>query len=94
MDLIDRAALKADISLNYGSVMDAVIVNRIINQQKGINLQPVEQGKWIGEEVFADSMDPGSDFFAVLQECSVCHRIRPVDNYCSHCVARMNKEVE
>ena len=58
MDLIDRAALKADISLNYGSVMDAVIVNRIINQQKGINLQPVEQGKWIGEEVFADSMDP------------------------------------
>lgn len=43
MDLIDRAALKADISLNYGSVMDAVIVNRIINQQKGINLQPVEQ---------------------------------------------------
>lgn len=62
MDLIDRAALKADISLNYGSVMDAVIVNRIINQQKGINLQPVEQGKWIGEEVFADSMDPGSDF--------------------------------
>ena len=34
MDLIDRAALKADISLNYGSVMDAVIVNRIINQQK------------------------------------------------------------
>ena len=57
MDLIDRAALKADISLNYGSVMDAVIVNRIINQQKGINLQPVEQGKWIGEEVFADSMD-------------------------------------
>ena len=69
MDLIDRAALKADISLNYGSVMDAVIVNRIINQQKGINLQPVEQGKWIGEEVFADSMDPGSDFFAVLQEC-------------------------
>ena len=69
-------------------------MNRIINQQKGINLQPVEQGKWIGEEVFADSMDPGSDFFAVLQECSVCHRIRPVDNYCSHCGARMNKEVE
>ena len=65
MDLIDRAALKADISLNYGSVMDAVIVNRIINQQKGINLQPVEQGKWIGEEVFADSMDPGSDFFEI-----------------------------
>ena len=60
MDLIDRAALKADISLNYGSVMDAVIVNRIINQQKGINLQPVEQGKWIGEEVFADSSLPPS----------------------------------
>ena len=72
MDLIDRAALKADISLNYGSVMDAVIVNRIINQQKGINLQPVEQGKWIGEEVFADSMDPGSTRVFGLPQDKTC----------------------
>lgn len=37
MKLIDADVLKKDISLNYGSVMDAVIVNRIIDEQKQFN---------------------------------------------------------
>lgn len=50
---------------------------------------PVLHGRWIGEEVCIET----DNIFATLKECSVCHRIRPVDAYCSHCGAKMDEEI-
>lgn len=47
---------------------------------------PVVHGRWIGEEINIET----GDIFATLQECSVCHRIRPVDVFCAHCGAKMD----
>lgn len=52
------------------------------------DVAPVVHGRWIGEEIHIET----GDISATLQECSVCHRIRPVDGYCSRCGAKMDKE--
>lgn len=49
------------------------------------DVAPVVHGRWIGEEICIET----GDISATLRECSQCHRIRPVDEYCSHCGAKM-----
>lgn len=50
-----------------------------------VNAAPVVHGRWIGEEINIETGDISDTF----QECNMCHRIRPVDSYCSHCGAKM-----
>ena len=46
----------------------------------------VRHGRWIGEPVDIDGH--------TAMECSECHKIRVLDEYCSSCGARMDKEDE
>ena len=46
----------------------------------------VRHGHWIGE---ADDRDGH-----IWMECSECHKIRIVDDFCGACGARMDKEAE
>lgn len=53
--------------------------------------EPVEysrvvRGRWIGEVVIENGH--------TLQECSVCHKLRIVDNYCPNCGAKMDGEAD
>lgn len=60
----------------------------IVRDIQGEDAAPVIHGQWIGEEVCVET----DNISATLKECSVCHRIRPVDAYCSHCAAKMDEE--
>ena len=46
----------------------------------------VRHGRWIGE--------PAEIGGHIWMECSECHRVRIVDDYCSACGARMGEEDE
>lgn len=59
---------------------------RCFDEAETIDAAPVVHGRWIGEEI---SIETGN-ISAALKECSVCHRMRPVDAYCSHCGAKMD----
>ena len=48
------------------------------------DVAPVRHGRWIGEPVDIDGH--------TAMECSECHKIRVLDEYCSSCGARMGKE--
>lgn len=76
----------------YGSDREAYDVwEEILDSISAIptaDVAPVVHGRWIGEEIDIETCD----ISATLQECSVCHRVRPVDGYCSHCCAKMDKE--
>ena len=48
---------------------------------------PVAVGKWL--EVHYNEQSGHTD-----GECSVCHYVRTVDNFCSHCGAKMSFEEE
>ena len=48
------------------------------------DVAPVRHGRWIGEPVDIDGH--------TAMECSECHKIRLLDEYCSSCGARMDKE--
>lgn len=50
------------------------------------DVAPVRHGRWIGE---ADDRDGH-----IWMECSECHKIRIVDDFCSACGTRMDKEDE
>lgn len=56
-------------------------VSATVPEMLGHPTGPEKRGKWIGEEVDLEH--------STMRECSVCHHIRPVDNYCSNCGARM-----
>lgn len=67
---------------------NASISERFLDELPAADVAPVVHGQWIGEEIDIET----SEISATLQECSVCHRVRPVDGYCSHCGAKMGKE--
>lgn len=85
MDLYSRNAV-------YGTDRERFDAwSEIIGQIKAIPataVAPVVHGRWIGKEIDIET----GDISATLQECSVCHRVRPVDWYCSHCGTKMDKE--
>lgn len=62
----------------------------LINSIPSADVAPVVHGRWIGEEICIET----GDISATLRECSQCHRIRPVDVYCSHCGAEMDLKNE
>lgn len=56
---------------------------RRIMDIKPVEYEPMICGKWIGEEV-----DLGGH---IAMECSSCHKVRIIDDYCSACGAKMDK---
>lgn len=42
-------------------------------------------GQWLGKIVLVNGI--------MSQECSNCHRIRPIDDFCAACGAKMDEEV-
>lgn len=48
------------------------------------DVAPVRHGRWFGEPV-----DIGG---STAMECSECHKVRVVDDYCSACGAKMDGE--
>lgn len=60
----------------------------IVRDIQGEDATPVIHGRWIGEEVGVET----DNISVTLKECSVCHRIRHVDAYCSHCGTKMDEE--
>ncbi len=46
-----------------------------------------ESGEWLHEELIPNTVEGH-----VHGECSVCHAIRIVDNYCPNCGAKMRGE--
>ena len=46
---------------------------------KGEDVMPVVHGYWIQDDTEPD-----------FEECSVCHKMRSPDNYCSNCGAKMD----
>lgn len=62
------------------------IVKEYINKLPTIDTQPIVHAKWIGEEFFEGEFPNDRS----CQECSNCHRIRPVDYFCSNCGAKMD----
>lgn len=64
----------------------------------GINMRDMQEeamdderatGKWIGEEVWIGGHQ-GEEL--CWMECSNCHKVRLIDNYCSNCGAKMEME--
>ena len=48
------------------------------------DVAPVRHGRWIGEPVDIDGH--------TAMECSECHKVRVLGEYCSSCGARMDEE--
>lgn len=57
-----------------------------ISQTPAADVAPVRHGRWIGEPVDIDGH--------TAMECSECHKVRVLGEYCSSCGARMDKEDE
>lgn len=88
MRLIDADELFGNIFFveDEEGFMTTVVAKEDIESAPTVEVPPVVHGRWIGEEINIET----GDISATLQECSVCHRIRPVDGYCSHCGAKMD----
>ena len=57
-----------------------------IDSLPAADVAPVRHGRWVGEPVDIDGH--------TAMECSECHKVRILDEYCSSCGARMDKEDE
>ena len=57
-----------------------------IKEAPAADVAPVRHGRWVGEPVDIDGH--------TAMECSECHKVRILDEYCSSCGARMDKEDE
>ena len=55
-----------------------------ISQTPAADVAPVRHGRWIGEPVDIDGH--------TAMECSECHKVRVLGEYCSSCGARMDEE--
>ena len=57
-----------------------------IDSLPAADVAPVRHGRWVGGPVDIDGH--------TAMECSECHKVRILDEYCSSCGARMDKEDE
>lgn len=83
MRLIDADALLKSIGYNFRDC--SIGAEHIIGAQ-AIDAQPVIHAKWIGEVVF----DGDERYAHASKECSNCHKVRTIDNFCSNCGAKMD----
>lgn len=59
---------------------------RLVMAMPAADVAPVRHGRWIGEPVDIDGH--------TAMECSECHKVRVLGEYCSSCGALMDKEDE
>ncbi len=60
------------------------LVIMYLQEIKAADVAPVRHGRWIGEEV---------DFHgSTAMECSCCHKVRIIDEYCPNCGAKMDEK--
>lgn len=67
-----------------GDMLDRQDVIGSIENRPAADVAPVRHGKWIMPLLMADGHIHG--------ECSHCHKIRIIDDYCSACGAIMDLE--
>ena len=87
MDYISRDELLALYTLNDPVLNEAChvplpVIRQNIMDMPAADVAPVRHGRWIGEPV-----DIGG---STAMECSECHKVRVVDEYCSACGALMD----
>lgn len=70
---------------NMYGVGDVVLIDNIKSIPTA-DVVPVVRGRWIGKQIYIETCD----ITTILQECSICHKVRPIDNYCGHCGAKMD----
>ena len=88
-DYIDRECLKEAIredainclSCYNGEVLDLVLME--IDEATAADVRPVVRGRWLCETEIEGH---------ACGECSVCHKIRVIDNFCPSCGADMRGE--
>ena len=79
----------ADFYYNSKDILDKAMgtdayfqIKSILTGMKAADVVEVRHGRWIGEPV-----DIGG---STAMECSECHKVRVVDDYCSACGAKMD----
>lgn len=79
----------ADFYYNSKDILDKAMgtdayfqIKSILTGMKAADVVEVRHGRWIGEPV-----DIGG---STAMECSECHKVRVVDEYCSACGALMD----
>ena len=71
--------------VHAGESIDADVVISDIKGMKAADVAPVRHGRWINH-----TMIDGH----IHAECSECHKVRIIDNYCSNCGCRMDGGIE
>lgn len=65
----------------------AMIERFEVEREKKCSDKKVGAGRWLHITLFPDDLDG-----QIHGECSVCHKVRIVDNYCPNCGAKMESE--
>lgn len=79
-DYIER---KRVIALIIGRYECPEICEQEINEIPAANVRPVVRGRWLNETELEGH---------ACGECSECHKIRVIDNFCPNCGADMRGE--
>ena len=77
---------KATVASGKNSFYGIDIVEKFqINRMPTIDPESLRpRARWLGEIVLVNG--------TMSQECSHCHRIRPIDDFCAACGAKMDEE--
>ena len=79
MEYIDRNLCETVVE--YDQYYKLVVPLEKIRKMPAADVAPVVHGRWLNTEHLDGHM---------YGECSECHKIRIIDEYCSHCGARMD----
>lgn len=79
MEYIDRNLCET--VAEYDQYYKLVVPLEKIRKMPAADVAPVVHGRWLNTEHLDGHM---------YGECSECHKIRIIDEYCSHCGARMD----
>ena len=82
-DYIEREAVLAE--AYYDGNFNLVIPAKKVRNIPAADVAPVRNGRWINH-----TMIDGH----IHAECSECHKVRIIDNYCPNCGCRMDGGVE
>lgn len=83
---------KCDRVINYGIAnkkdgehhISAEFVKKTIEKMETADVRENVHGKWLHQELL-----PNNIFGNMHGECSVCHKVRIIDNFCPNCGADM-----
>ena len=65
---------------------DAILmVKSMIHSEKAADVSPVRHGRWLHHTLIDGHINA---------ECSECHKVRIIDNYCPNCGCRMDGGIE